>query len=58
VTSLRVYYVDGLEVEYGLASPEWASIPLDEGTQWVISGGMRILLDREGRLGRALEAAQ
>jgi predicted nucleotidyltransferase len=55
VTSLRVYYKDGLEVEYGLTSPEWAKEPIDEGTRRVICDGMRILLDREGLLGRALE---
>ena len=54
VTSLRAFYEDGLEVEFGLASPEWAKIPLDPGTSEVISGGMQILFDREGLLDRAL----
>ncbi len=58
VTSLRVYYEDGLEVEYGIAPAEWARVPLDVGTRQVIAGGMRILLDRGGRLGRALEGAR
>jgi predicted nucleotidyltransferase len=55
VTSLRVYYKGGLEVEYGLTSSEWVSIPIDEGTRKVISDGMQILLDEEGLLSRALE---
>ena len=54
VTSLRVYYEDGLEVEYGLTSSEWASEPVDEGTSQVISDGMQILLDKAGLLDRAL----
>lgn len=44
--SLRVRYVNGLEVEYGLTNPGWADIPLDNGTRQVISGGMRVLFDR------------
>jgi predicted nucleotidyltransferase len=54
-TSLRVHYEDGLEVEYGLTSSAWATPPIDEGTARVISGGMRILLDREGLLESALD---
>jgi hypothetical protein len=54
VTSLRVYYEDGLEVEYGLTSSGWADIPIDEGTARVISDGMQILLDKKGILDRAL----
>ena len=58
VTSLRVYYEDGLEVEYGLTSSEWAEEPIDEGTYRVIRDGMGIYSDREGLLGRALEIVQ
>lgn len=54
VTSLRVYYKDGLEVEYGLTSSEWASEPIDEGTRQVILDGIQILLDKAGLLGRVL----
>jgi len=54
VTSLRVYYEGGPEVEYGLTSSEWASEPVDEGTSQVISDGMQILLDKAGLLDRAL----
>ena len=36
VESLRVFYADGLEIEFGLASPEWASVdPIDWGTREV-----------------------
>lgn len=55
VTSLRVYYQDRPEVEYGLTSLAWVQLPLDEGTAQVIADGMLILLDRGGGLGRALE---
>jgi predicted nucleotidyltransferase len=47
VTSLRVWYADGLEVEYGLTDTSWAALPLDAGTERVISDGMRVILERE-----------
>jgi predicted nucleotidyltransferase len=50
VTSLRVWYEDGPEVEYGLTTPEWATPPLDTGTRRVIEDAMLILFDREGLL--------
>ena len=56
VTSLRVWYESGDEVEFGITTPEWAAQPLDEGTRRVISGGMRILLDPHGLLAGAIRA--
>jgi predicted nucleotidyltransferase len=56
VTSLRVSYRNGLEVEFGLTTPAWTRFPIDAGTRQVVSNGMRILLDKEGTLGRLLEA--
>ena len=44
--SLRVWYQNGLEVEYGLTTPDWAAIPLDAGTQQVMRGGMIVLFER------------
>jgi predicted nucleotidyltransferase len=52
VTSLRVWYQDGFEVEYGIAWPDWASQPLDAGTLQVVSAGMQIVFDRDGLLNR------
>jgi len=54
VTSLRVYYEDGLEVEYGVTSSQWVNLPLDAGTRRVIADGMQILVDKRGWLCRAL----
>jgi predicted nucleotidyltransferase len=54
VTSLRVWYADGLEVEYGLTNESWAAIPLDEGTEKVISDGMQVLFERNPMLLRGL----
>jgi uncharacterized protein len=52
VRSLRVFYKDGLEVEYGFALPDWADIPVDTGTHRVVMGGMKILFDSRGLLTR------
>jgi predicted nucleotidyltransferase len=52
VTSLRVFYDDGLEVEYGFATPDWAETPIDEGTLRVLKEGMRVLHDPLGVLAR------
>ena len=50
VTSIRVWYVDGPEVEFGVTTPEWAALPVDEGTRRVASHGMKVLIDRTGIL--------
>jgi len=55
VTSLRVRYEDGREVEYGITTRQWAALPLDAGTRRVIRGGMRILLDRQNDLALVAE---
>ena len=52
LTSLRVWYQNGVEVEYGLTTPDWAALPLDAGTQEVIRGGIVILFERENLLSR------
>jgi predicted nucleotidyltransferase len=44
--SVRVWYQNGPEVEYGITTPDWAAIPLDAGTREVISGGMIVLFER------------
>ena len=52
--SVRVWYADGREVEYGIADESWAAVPLDAGTRRVISDGIRVLFEREPLL-RGLE---
>lgn len=46
LTSIRVWYQNGLEVEYGITTPDWAALPLDPGTQRVLGGGMMVLFER------------
>jgi predicted nucleotidyltransferase len=46
VTSMRVWYEEGLEVEYGFALPSWAAEPLDEGTKRVLDNGALVIFER------------
>jgi predicted nucleotidyltransferase len=50
VTSLRVWYRDGLEVEFGITRPDWATPPLDDGTREVVEAGLVVLHDVQGCL--------
>ncbi len=50
VISLRVWYRDSREVEFAIADPAWADLPIDPGTRRVLDSGVRILFDRTGRL--------
>lgn len=54
LTSLRVWYDDRLEIEYGLTDERWAALPLDEGTRQVIADRMRVLFERGNLLSHLL----
>jgi GrpB-like predicted nucleotidyltransferase (UPF0157 family) len=57
LTERRLVLDGDLEVEVGVTEPGWAATdPLDPGTRRVVSDGMRILHDPDGRLA-ALAAA-
>lgn len=56
VTSLRVWYAGGPEVEYVLAPAHWAADPTDEGDAQVVADGIRVLFERDGVLSRRLGA--
>jgi uncharacterized protein len=59
VTSLRTRYPGGLEVEWGLASPDWAKLdPVDPGTARVVANGLVALYDPEGILARLMAAVR
>jgi hypothetical protein len=57
VQSLRVFYAGGPEVEFGITSSEWVTLPLDQGTIKVLRDGVIVLMDRDGSLTRAVEWA-
>ncbi len=44
--SLRAWYANGIEVEFGWTGERWAAVPLDSGTREVIAGGLRVLFER------------
>jgi len=46
VTSIRVWYRNGFEVEYGIAEISWIDRPLDSGTHQVLSDGYKIIVDK------------
>jgi predicted nucleotidyltransferase len=48
VTSVRAVYGNDLEVEFAIAAADWASTPLDPGTEAVARNGIVILFDRDG----------
>jgi hypothetical protein len=52
VTSVRAFYESGLEVEYGFTTPDWADTTVDKGTLSVVTYGMKILYDPQGRVAR------
>jgi predicted nucleotidyltransferase len=47
LTSLRVWYESGLEIEFGFTTREWVHIPLDAVTKKVIDDGLRVLFEKE-----------
>ena len=54
LTSIRVWYRDGLEIEYGITDERWSAMPLDAGTQQVIADGMQVLFECDDILSRHL----
>ena len=54
VTSIRTWYKNGIEVEFGITSAEWAEIPVDSGTFRVVSDGSKILVDKSKKLEQLL----
>ena len=45
-TSIRVWYKNGLEVEYGMVTKTWIELPLDFGTSEVLLDGYKVLIDK------------
>jgi predicted nucleotidyltransferase len=55
VTSLRVWYTEGLEVEFGIASDEWGANPSDQGDGQVIRNGLVVLHEIDGKLSKRVK---
>jgi len=54
VQSIRAFYPDGLEVEFGITDINWLARPMDEGTVSVIKNGIQVVYEREGYLSAKL----
>lgn len=46
-TSIRVWYKNGQEVEFGIVEPSWMAEPLDAGTHRVLSDGYIVIVDKK-----------
>jgi predicted nucleotidyltransferase len=46
LTSVRVFYATGPEVEFGFTSPAWASRPTGPGEAEVVASGLRVIFER------------
>ena len=50
VTSIRVWYKAGPEVEFAITGRAWLSLPLDAGTKRVLRDGFKVLYESEAQL--------
>ncbi len=46
-TSVRVWYQNGQEVEFGIVDSSWLKQPLDPGTAPVLENGYQIIIDKK-----------
>ena len=46
-TSIRVWYQDENEIEFGMVDHSWISLPLDSGTRKVLTEGYKIIIDKK-----------
>lgn len=59
VTSFRIWYQDGFEVELGITTPDWIfEDPLDAGTLRTITDGAEVVIDKTGRVERIIASVR
>lgn len=46
-TSVRVYYENYFEIEFGFVDSSWIKKPLDPGTKSVLDGGYIVIIDKK-----------
>jgi predicted nucleotidyltransferase len=56
VQSLRVHYVNSMEIEFGLADETWLASPIDEGTRAVLMRGVVVIYDLDQYASRQFQA--
>jgi predicted nucleotidyltransferase len=47
-TSIRVWYENSFEIEFGFVEPSWIDEPLDKGTYRTLRDGYQVILDKPG----------
>jgi hypothetical protein len=47
VNSIRIWYSNGLEVEFRITTPIWISTPLEDDTRKVLSNGYKVIIDNK-----------
>jgi predicted nucleotidyltransferase len=58
LSSVRVFYKNKIEIEFGFVSPDWVSVtPIDPGTLKAVQRAAKILYDKSGRMAALLLAA-
>jgi uncharacterized protein len=45
-TSIRIWYENGFEVEYGIVEEDWIGEPLDAATIRVLQNGYKVIVDK------------
>jgi len=58
LTSLRVFYSNGPEMEFGITDKSWIALPLDEGTLGVLRDGSRVLYERDASISETINSVQ
>jgi predicted nucleotidyltransferase len=56
--SLRALLEPRAEIELTFAPLDWAAIPIDPGTRRVVGDGFRVILDKDRRLQRLVDAVR
>ncbi len=50
VQSIRVFYDNYYEVEFGIAESIWTEIPVEQETYRIVNDGCKIVIDKSGKL--------
>ena len=56
LTSLRVFYSNGPEVEFGITDENWIALPLDIGTLCVLRKGSKVLFERDTSISETINS--
>jgi len=58
LTSLRVFYSNGPEMEFGITDKSWIALPLDEATLGVLRDGSRVLCERDASISEIINSVR